>query len=123
VTSSIGGLDLANIGENGTFAYAAAKAGVIHLVRQLAVDLGPRHINTNSIAPGFFVTESSAPFIEKYGGEDALAATYPNGKLGKGEDFAATAVFLASRGASHINGHCILVDGGGIIGRIGQTNK
>lgn len=120
VTASVGGIGLANIGEQGTFAYAAAKAGAIHLVKQLAVDLGPRHILSNCIAPGFFATEGSMPFIEKYGGEEALAKTYPNGRLGKSEDFAATAVFLASRGGAHINGHCLVVDGGGIVGRISE---
>lgn len=120
VTSSVGGLSLSNVGDVATYAYAAAKAGVVHLVKHLAVDLGPRHILSNCIAPGFFVTEGSAPFLEEYGGKETMAKTYPNGKLGKGEDFAAAAVFLASRGAAHVNGHCLVIDGGGIVGRIGR---
>lgn len=120
VTSSVGGIALANIGEVGTYAYAAAKAGVIQLVRQLAVELGPRHILSNCIAPGFFATDGSMPFIIEYGGEEKMAKTYPNGRLGKGEDYAATAVYLASRAGAHVNGQCLLLDGGGSIGRIDQ---
>lgn len=52
--------------------------------------------------------------IEKQGGEEKLARMNPNRRLGRPEDIAGTVVFLASRAASHINGTCITIDGGGI---------
>lgn len=108
------------LGEAATHSYAAAKAGTIHMCKQLAVDLGPRHVLTNSISPGFFPTELAGPLIEKLGGEAAMAKTYPNGKLGSNEDFAGTVVWLGSRAGSHCNGINVVIDGGGIIGRIGS---
>ena len=119
-TASVAGVAQTSLGENATFSYAASKAGLIHLCKQLAVDLGPRHILTNSISPGFFPTEMAGPLIANWGGEEALAKTYPNGKLGSGEDFAGTVIWLASRAGSHCNGINVVIDGGGIIGRIKQ---
>jgi NAD(P)-dependent dehydrogenase (short-subunit alcohol dehydrogenase family) len=87
---------------------------VIHLTRNLAVDLGPRHILCNSIAPGFFPSKMASGLIAKHGGEDEVAKLNPNGRLGKPEDIAGTVVFLASRAASHINGTCVTIDGGGL---------
>lgn len=48
------------------------------------------------------------------GGEEEIAKQHPNGRLGKPEDIAGTVVFLASRAASHINGCCLTIDGGGL---------
>lgn len=100
------------------FSYAASKAGAIHLVRQLALELGPRRVLANAIAPGFFPTEMSAPMIAARGGEARVASGYPNGRLGRGEDFAATVVWLASRAGSHVTGQCVVVDGGGVVGKV-----
>lgn len=90
---------------------------MIHLTRNLAVELGPRHILSNSIAPGFFPSKMASGLIAKYGGEEELGQLNPNGRLGRPEDFAGTVVFLASRAASHINGACVTLDGGGMWGR------
>lgn len=109
------------MGEFAQYSYAVAKAGSLHLGKQLAYDLGPRHILTNTIIPGYFPTDMAMPGINAVGGPEELAKTYPNGRLGKGEDFAATVVFLASRAGSHINGAQIVVDGGRIIGPIKPT--
>lgn len=87
-------------------------AAAIHLTRNLAVELGPRHILCNSIAPGFIPSKMASGLIAKNGGEEALAAANPNGRLGRPEDVAATVVFLASRASSHVNGACVVVDGG-----------
>ena len=87
-------------------------AAAIHLTRNLAVELGPRHILCNSIAPGFIPSKMASGLIAKNGGEEALAAAHPNGRLGRPEDIAATVVFLASRASSHVNGACVVVDGG-----------
>lgn len=89
-------------------------AAVIHLTRNLAVDLGPRHILCNSVAPGFFPSKMASGLLEKQGGEAKAAKMNPNGRLGRPEDIAGTVVFLASRAASHINGACVTIDGGGL---------
>ncbi|KAL1639067.1 hypothetical protein SLS58_008268 [Diplodia intermedia] len=118
VTASVSGLGPTTLGEGATFSYAAAKAGAIHLVRQLALELGPRNVLVNSIAPGFFPSDLAAPLIERMGGERALARSRPNGRLGRGEDFAATVVWLASRAGSHVTGQCVVLDGGGSVGKV-----
>jgi NAD(P)-dependent dehydrogenase (short-subunit alcohol dehydrogenase family) len=54
ITASVAGIGIGSLGKNATFGYSASKAAVIHLAKNLAVELGPRHILTNAIAPGFF---------------------------------------------------------------------
>jgi len=100
------------LGENATFGYSASKAAVIHLTKNLAVELGPRHILCNAIAPGFFPSKMANGLISLTGGEEALAAESPDKRLGVPEDIAATVVYLASRGAGHVNGAVIPIDGG-----------
>ena len=117
ITASVAGIGIGSLGDNGTFGYSASKAAVIHLGHNLAVELGPRHILVNSIAPGFFPSKMASGLLEKYGGAAKMAAQNPNGKLGEPEDIAGVVVFLASRAASHVNGACITIDGGNIWGR------
>lgn len=50
--------------------------------------------------------------LEVYGGQAAVAQTSPDGRLGQPEDIAGAVVFLASRASSHVNGSCLVVDGG-----------
>lgn len=103
------------MGDNATFSYSTSKAAAIHLAKNLAVALGPRHILTNAIAPGFYPSKMANGLIEMQGGVKAMAAQTPNGKLGEPEDIAALVVFLAGRGASHINGAVITTDGGSVL--------
>jgi NAD(P)-dependent dehydrogenase (short-subunit alcohol dehydrogenase family) len=105
------------VGEHGTYGYSASKAAVIHLAKNLAVELGPRHILVNSIAPGFFPSKMASGLMEMTGGVQAIAASTPDGRVGVPEDIAGTVVFLASRAAAHINGATITIDGGSILGR------
>ena len=112
VTASVAGLGVSSGGEAGTFGYSASKAAVIHLTKVLAVELGPRHILCNAIAPGFFPSKMANGVIEMQGGADTLAAHNPSKRLGEPEDIAGTVVFLSSRAASHLNGAVITIDGG-----------
>ncbi|KAL8833961.1 MAG: hypothetical protein Q9176_007717 [Flavoplaca citrina] len=89
VTASVAGLGVGTLGEQATFGYSASKAAVIHLTRNLAVELGPRHILCNSIAPGFFPSKMASGLMAMQGGEAELAKLNPNGRLGKPEDIAA----------------------------------
>ncbi|KAL8907532.1 MAG: hypothetical protein Q9207_001341 [Kuettlingeria erythrocarpa] len=112
VTASVAGLGIGHLGEHATFGYSASKAAVIHLTRNLAVELGPRNILCNSIAPGFFPSKMASGLMELEGGEAKMAQLNPNGRLGRPEDVAAAVVYLASRASSHVNGGNIVLDGG-----------
>jgi NAD(P)-dependent dehydrogenase (short-subunit alcohol dehydrogenase family) len=112
ITASVTGLGIGTLGKNGTYGYSASKAAAIHLGRNLAVELGPRHITVNSICPGFFPTKMSGGLLELSGGLDHHARANPMGRLGRPEDLAGVVVYLASRAGSHVNGAAIEIDGG-----------
>ncbi|KAL8943899.1 MAG: hypothetical protein Q9216_000793 [Gyalolechia sp. 2 TL-2023] len=114
VTASIAGLGIGHLGENATFGYSASKAAAIHLTRNLAVELGPRNVLCNSIAPGFFPSKMASGLMDLQGGEAKMAEANPNGRLGKPEDVAAAVVYLSSRASSHVNGGNIVLDGGAL---------
>jgi len=86
------------------------------LTKTLAVELGPRHILTNAVAPGFYPSKMANGLMELVGGQEELAKHSPNGRLGHPEDIAGLVVFLSSRAASHINGSIITTDGGRLLG-------
>ncbi|KAI5241602.1 gluconate 5-dehydrogenase [Aureobasidium subglaciale] len=117
VTASVAGIGIGSLGENATPGYSASKAAALHLTRNLAVELGPRGILCNSIAPGFFPTKMANGLMALTGGTQALADANPNKRLGKPEDIAGTVVYLCSRASSHLNGAHIVIDGGSILGR------
>ncbi|PLB38575.1 oxidoreductase, short-chain dehydrogenase/reductase family [Aspergillus candidus] len=112
VTGSVAGISLGSLGPNAAFGYSASKAAVMHLTRNLAVELGPRGILCNAIAPGFFPSKMASGLIEKAGGVKSMEDHSPNRRLGKPEDIAGLVVFLASRAASHLNGAVVTTDGG-----------
>ena len=117
ITASVAGLGVGSLGDNATFGYSASKAAAIHLTRNLAVELGPRHILVNSVAPGFFPSKMANGLMEIVGGQDALASAIPDGRLGQPEDIAGTVVYLASRAAGHVNGANVVIDGGAMWAR------
>ncbi|KAH7055840.1 gluconate 5-dehydrogenase [Macrophomina phaseolina] len=117
VTGSVAGIGIGATGPHGTPAYSASKAAVLHLARNLAVELGPRGILVNGIAPGFFPSKMANGLMELSGGQEQLAATSPNRRLGQLEDIAAAVVYLSSRAAGHVNGDTIVLDGGKLWGR------
>jgi NAD(P)-dependent dehydrogenase (short-subunit alcohol dehydrogenase family) len=104
VTASIAGIGVGSLGETATFSYSASKAAVIHLTKNLAVDLGPRHIMCNSIAPGFYLTKMAEVLVELNGGVEEVTRSHPNRRLGTPDDIAGLVVFLGSRAAKHLNG-------------------
>jgi NAD(P)-dependent dehydrogenase (short-subunit alcohol dehydrogenase family) len=116
VTGSVAGLSVGSLGASGAYSYAASKAAVLHLARNLAIELGPRHILVNGIAPGFFPSKMANVLMERSGGNEALGKSNPNGRVGKPEDIAAAVVFLSSRAGGHVNGDTIVLDGGKIWG-------
>ena len=94
--------------------YATAKAGLVGLVRTLAVELGPYGITANAIAPGVIETPQSLDAVNSLGpdGVRDFAARVPVGRNGQPEDIAHTFLFLSSDEASFLTGQVILVDGG-----------
>ncbi|GES59366.1 oxidoreductase, short-chain dehydrogenase/reductase family [Aspergillus terreus] len=112
VTGSVAGIVLGSLGNNAVFSYSASKAAVIHLTKNLAVELGPRHILCNAIAPGFYPSKMANGLIGLQGGLKQLEEHSPNKRLGRPEDIAGLVVFLSSRAASHLNGAVITTDGG-----------
>jgi 3-oxoacyl-[acyl-carrier protein] reductase len=94
--------------------YTAAKAGIVGLVRGLAVELAPHGITVNAVAPGVIETPQSADPVNSLGPEGlaAFAASVPAGRNGVPEDVAAVFHFLASEEAAYLTGQTIVVDGG-----------
>ena len=93
--------------------YATAKAGLVGLVRSLAVELAP-DITINTVVPGIIETPQSLDPVNSLGPEGlkAIAASIPAGRVGAPEDIAALISFLTSPDASYITGQAIVVDGG-----------
>ncbi|KAL4787447.1 hypothetical protein BJX76DRAFT_318629 [Aspergillus varians] len=112
ITGSVAGITLGSLGDNASFSYSASKAAVLHLTRNLAVELGPRHVICNAIAPGLYPSRMANGLIEMQGGLKDLEEESPNKRLGRPEDIAGLVVFLASRAAGHLNGSVITTDGG-----------
>jgi NAD(P)-dependent dehydrogenase (short-subunit alcohol dehydrogenase family) len=116
ITGSVAGIGIGSVlTENATFSYSASKSAVLHLARNLAVELGPRNILTNAIAPGFFPSKMASGIIGVAGGVEKLAKSNPNGRLGLPEDIAGVVVFLCSRAAGHVNGDTVVIDGGKMV--------
>jgi 3-oxoacyl-[acyl-carrier protein] reductase len=99
--------------------YSAAKAGVVGLVRGLAVELARDGIRVNGIAPGYIRTAQALSEEHSLGsaGLEQAAEFIPMGRVGEPEDIADVAVFLASDAARYITGQTIVVDGGLLPGR------
>ncbi|KAK4542633.1 hypothetical protein LTR36_006682 [Oleoguttula mirabilis] len=116
VVSSTAGTNVPHVGDHGTIMYSASKAAANHLARNLAVELGPKNITTNTVAPGFFPSKLANGLIEFLGGQDELARENPRGRLGEPADIAGVMLLLCSRAGNYINGEYISVDGGARLG-------
>jgi NAD(P)-dependent dehydrogenase (short-subunit alcohol dehydrogenase family) len=103
--ASLGGLHT----ELGIGYYNATKAALIHLTRQLAMEMAPS-VRVNGVAPGIVRTHLAKALWENH--EDRLRAALPLGRIGEPDDIADVIVFLAGAGARWMTGQTVVVDGG-----------
>jgi NAD(P)-dependent dehydrogenase (short-subunit alcohol dehydrogenase family) len=106
---NIGSIDGIHVPVLETYSYSASKAAVHQLTRHLARRLAPA-ITVNAIAPGPFESKMMAATLETFG--EQIAASAPLKRIGRPDDMAGAAVFLASRAGSYLTGAVIPVDGG-----------
>ncbi len=99
--------------------YSAAKAGVVGLVRGLAVELAREGIRVNGVAPGYIRTAQLLSKEHSLGpdGADKAGEFIPMGRIGEPEDIADVILFLASNAARYMTGQTVVVDGGLLVGR------
>ena len=108
-TASVGGMALeANIG-----LYNASKAALIHLTKQLALELSPK-VRVNAVAPGVVRTKLAEALWKDH--EQAVSAATALGRIGEPADIASAVAFLVSDAASWITGETMVIDGGQLLG-------
>ena len=106
---NIGSIDGIHVPIMETYAYSASKAAVHQLTRHLARRLAPT-VTVNAIAPGPFESKMMAATLDAFG--EQIAAGAPLKRIGRPDDVAGTAIYLASRASSYVTGVILPVDGG-----------
>jgi len=101
-------------GEAGHADYAASKGAAISFAKSLAVELGPRQITVNCVAPGWVDTQMVQDAIAKTG-VDRVIESIPLGRIASADDIALPILFLCSRFARHITGEVLNVNGGSVL--------
>ncbi|MEW2472231.1 glucose 1-dehydrogenase [Micromonospora gifhornensis] len=109
---NIGSVDGLRVPSMEVYAYSATKAAVHMLTRSLAHQLAGERITVNAIAPGPFESRMMAFALDDPGSRAAIESQVPLGRIGRPEDMAGTAIYLASRAGAYLTGAVIPVDGG-----------
>ena len=107
ITSIAGQVGFAN-----SSAYCASKGAIINITRELALELAQYKINVNAIGPGVIETDMTKDLLEDKATKETLLANIPLSRIGKPEDIANAALFLASDNSDYITGITLFVDGG-----------
>jgi NAD(P)-dependent dehydrogenase (short-subunit alcohol dehydrogenase family) len=93
-----------------TFAYSASKAALHHLTKAMAIELAPKHITVNAVAPGFFESRMTDYIFEHY--IDDIEDDCPLHRIGQPQELVGIVAYLASKAGAYTNGAVIPVDGG-----------
>ena len=111
--ASISGLSGSVVPESGLVGYAASKAGVMGMTRELASQWGRRGIRVNAVAPGLFPSRMTEEILLRV--QKEYEAGVPLGRIGRPGELKGVVLFLASDASSYITGQTIVVDGGATI--------
>jgi NAD(P)-dependent dehydrogenase (short-subunit alcohol dehydrogenase family) len=106
---NIASIDGVSVNPQETYSYAASKAGLIHMTRRMALRLAQDNIVVSAIAPGAFASDMNR--IARDHAEET-AKHIPAGRIGRDEDMAGAAIYLASRAGDYVMGSTLVVDGG-----------
>ncbi|KAK4200713.1 hypothetical protein QBC40DRAFT_339646 [Triangularia verruculosa] len=107
---NIGSIDGLRVPLLPTFAYSASKAGLHHLSRHMAVELGPRGVTVNNLACGPFPSKMMRHTLDTMG--EVIKGANPLGRVGEPEDVGGACLFLCSRAGGYVNGATLALDGG-----------
>lgn len=106
---NIASIDGISVNPQETYAYAASKAGVIHMTKRMALRLIADNIAVSAIAPGAFASDMNRDARDN---AEFVASRIPAGRIGTDEDMAGAAIYLASRAGDYVVGGTVVVDGG-----------
>lgn len=106
---NIASIDGVSVNPLETYSYAASKSGLIHLTRRMALRLVQDHIVVSAIAPGAFASDMNTVARDH---ADEVAKRIPARRIGRDDDMAGTAIYLASRAGDYVVGSTVIVDGG-----------
>ncbi len=111
---NIASIDGVSVNPMETYAYAASKAGVIHLTKRMSLRLIADGIAVSAIAPGAFASDMNKDARDN---ADFVASRVPAGRIGVDDDMAGAAIYLASRAGDYVVGATLVVDGGVTLAR------
>jgi gluconate 5-dehydrogenase len=103
---------MAHLGRPNVVAYAAAKTALEGMIRQMAVELAPKGVLVNGIAPGYYLTELNKPLIDNVEFNAMIVRRTPLGRWAEPSELGGAALLLCSDAGSFITGQTIVVDGG-----------
>ena len=106
---NIASIDGISVNPQETYSYAASKAGLVHLTKRMALRLVQDNIIVSGIAPGAFVSDMNR---EARDHAEQTSARIPAKRIGRDEDMAGAAIYLASSAGDYVVGHTLVVDGG-----------
>ena len=112
---NIGSVQGARANSMWAYSYCASKAALTQLTKNLAFDLARENIAVAAIAPGFFPSNMTAPIIENQTANDAMLKRVRMGRVGKKEELAALAIYMASKSGAYLTGETVFLDGGLIL--------
>jgi NAD(P)-dependent dehydrogenase (short-subunit alcohol dehydrogenase family) len=107
VTSQMG-----HIGSPNRTAYCMTKHAIEGLTKAMAVELAPKNIRVNSVAPTFIKTDMTSEWLSDAKFVEFIRSMMPLGKIGQPEDVASAVIYLCSDGAKMVTGHSLIIDGG-----------